>query len=211
MNHEYPDARLLIFSKAPQAGQVKTRLIPLLGSDGATALYRQLLEHTIAGLSASGLCPVELYCDPDPHQDYFRDCRERYRLSLHRQSGRNLGERMSQALFESLQRASRAVLVGADCPTLAADDVAAALEALGSGYDVVFGPALDGGYYLVGLHIHQAGIFTDIPWGSNHVLAQTLQRVEQLGLRYHLLPARADLDTPEDYLAWCAAGQDRGT
>jgi hypothetical protein len=202
---KYPDARLLVFSKAPLPGQVKTRLIPLLGSDGAAALYRQLLEDTLARMTEGGLCPVELYCDPDPEHEFFRLCRQRYPVTLYPQSGGGLGERMSQALHDCLQRAAAVVLVGADCPTLSAGDVEATLTALSRGRDVVLGPALDGGYYLIGLHTHQAGIFTDIPWGSADVLSRTLQQVARLGLRCHLLPPRADLDTPADYLAWQVA------
>lgn len=205
---KYPDARLLIFSKAPRPGLVKTRLIPLLGSTGACTLYCSLLEATLARMTESGLCPVELVCAPDTDHEYFQHCRQHYPVGLQPQSGGSLGERMSHALRDCLQRSRLAILIGADCPTLTAGDIEIALEQLSSGSDIVLGPARDGGYYLVGMSTHHAGMFADIPWGTGEVLERTLCQADKLRLQYHLLEPRSDMDTPEDYLAWRACGYD---
>jgi rSAM/selenodomain-associated transferase 1 len=206
---KYPDARLLIFSKAPQPGLVKTRLIPLLGSAGACTLYCSLLEATLAHMTERRLCPVELYCDPDTDHKYFQHCQQHYPVNLRQQSEGDLGERMSQALRDCLQRSRRAILIGADCPTLTAGDIEMALEQLSGGCDIVLGPARDGGYYLVGMSTHHCGVFTDIPWGTGEVLERTLRLADKLGLQYHLLEARSDIDTPDDYHAWRASGHYR--
>jgi rSAM/selenodomain-associated transferase 1 len=201
---KYPDARILVFSKAPVPGQVKTRLIPLLGHAGAAGLYCTLLENTLEKLLASRLCAVELHCDPSTGHDYFQYCQQRYAVTLRQQAAGDLGVRMSVAMQDCLAAASAAILVGADCPALSAQDIGQALEYLHAGSDLVLGPARDGGYYLVGMRRHHAGVFTDIPWGSTQVLTRTLQLADRLGLRHHLLETRDDIDTPDDYLAWRA-------
>jgi rSAM/selenodomain-associated transferase 1 len=206
---KYPDARILVFSKAPVPGQVKTRLIPLLGQAGAAALYCTLLENTLEKITASHLCPVELHCDPSTGHDYFQYCQQRYPVTLRQQASGDLGTRMSMALQDSLAQAPAALLIGADCPALSAQDIEQALEHLRGGTDIVLGPARDGGYYLVGMHAPHDRLFAGIPWGSTQVLARTLQQARTLGLRYHLLETRDDIDTPDDYLAWRAGESTR--
>ncbi|MEZ5540619.1 MAG: TIGR04282 family arsenosugar biosynthesis glycosyltransferase [Pseudomonadota bacterium] len=203
---KYPQARLLVFSKAPEPGAAKTRLIPLLGAEGAARYYAGMLDNTLDKALAADLCPVELWCTPDTGHAHFQDCRARHPLTLHAQCGSDLGTRMAQALDSVLQRARHALLIGADCPALAGADLAAALQALTAGTDVVLGPAQDGGYYLIGLSRCHPGLFADIPWGSARVLELTLQRCRGHGLTWHCLPEHADLDTPADYLRHHAGG-----
>jgi rSAM/selenodomain-associated transferase 1 len=198
-------SRLLVFSKAPVPGLVKTRLVPLLGTAGATVLHCELLESTLLKLTASTRWSVELHCAPGIEHDYFQYCRQRFPLTLHPQASGDLGERMSAALAGGLQQADAAVLVGSDCPGLSTAEIESALEQLEAGEDVVFGPALDGGYYLVAMRTHHAGLFSDIPWGSGAVLETSLQRARRLGLRFSLLSPLRDIDTAEDYQAWRAA------
>jgi rSAM/selenodomain-associated transferase 1 len=199
---KYPQARVLLMSKAPVPGKVKTRLIPLLGADAAASFYQQLLEDTLDDLCAAALCPVELWCAPDVHHAFFTKCRDRYLLELAGQSTGDLGQRMSHAVKHALQCADQVVVIGGDCPTLNPDDIDTALCALADGTDVVLGPAADGGYYLVGMHTHHPRLFESIAWGSAAVLEQTEQRLAALGLSYRKLATRHDIDTPEDYLVW---------
>jgi rSAM/selenodomain-associated transferase 1 len=201
---KYPQARLLVFAKAPVPGQVKTRLAPLLGAGAAAALYTDLLDQTLDTAVATGLCPVELWCSPDSTHAHFQDCRARHPLQLHRQAAGDLGRRMSLALHSALRVAQQAVLVGADCPALCGADLEAALQALGSGKDVVLGPATDGGYYLIGVSAHHPYLFEGIAWSTSRVLATTLTRCRQHGLDWVCLPEHADLDTPDDYLRYRA-------
>jgi rSAM/selenodomain-associated transferase 1 len=206
---KYPHAKLLIFSKAPEPGQVKTRLIPVLGATGAAQLYSGLLDACLdMGVSAQ-LCPVALCCSPSTAHAHFQQLHERYRVELRQQANGDLGQRMSQALQAALQHSSPVLLVGADCPSLCASDLETALEQLNSGVDVVLGPARDGGYYLVGMHTHHPGLFENIPWGTHTVLEHTRKRAQDEGLQCHYLPLRSDLDTAADYHAWQAAGGDR--
>lgn len=206
---KYPQAKLLIFSKAPEPGRVKTRLIPTLGATGAARLYSGLLDACLDMSVSAQLCPVALCCSPSTAHAHFRQLHERYRVELRQQASGDLGQRMSQALQTALQHSSPVLLVGADCPSLCASDLEAALEQLGSGVDVVLGPARDGGYYLIGMHTHHPGLFENIPWGTHAVLEHTLQHVREQGLQCHHLPLRSDLDTPADYHAWRGAGDDQ--
>jgi rSAM/selenodomain-associated transferase 1 len=202
---KYPDARLLILSKAPDAGAVKTRLIPLLGASGAAGLYAAMLHTCLGRLVAAGLCPVDLWCTPTTSHPFFTGCAQHYGVTLHQQPAGDLGQRMEHALEQTLRQCGSAVLVGADCPGLAVDDIEEALQALEQGADVVLGPALDGGYYLVAMRNRHAFLFEDIPWGSADVLHLTESRLHAHGLGWHRLALRRDLDTPEDYVEWKSA------
>lgn len=197
---KYPDARLLILSKAPDAGAVKTRLIPLLGAAGAAGFYADMLHTCIDRLVAAGLCPVELWCTPATGHPFFTGCEQHYGVTLQQQVAGDLGQRMEHALWQTLRHCRYAVLVGADCPGLIPGDIEEAIQALEQGADVVLGPTLDGGYYLVAMRNCHAFLFENMPWGSADVLHLTESRLRTHGLSWHRLALRRDLDTPEDYL-----------
>jgi rSAM/selenodomain-associated transferase 1 len=199
---KYPRARLLLLTKAPDPGQVKTRLVPLLGEVAAAEFYSQLLHDCLTMCSRAAVCPLELWCSPSSRHPFFQQCHQQYPLTLHTQAAGDLGQRMSQAIQTTLQHADYVVLIGADCPTLTAADIAAALDALQAGTDVVIGPAEDGGYYLLGMRAHHASIFSNVPWSTPAVLSITENRLQRLGLCVLKLPTRKDLDTPEDYAVY---------
>ncbi len=195
----HPDARILVFAKAPRAGAVKTRLIPALGAEGAAALHRLLTTHTVATLSRSRLAPLTLCVTPDVDDDFLRALARRAGMALEAQEDGDLGRRMAAALRHAQVESTRVLLVGTDCPNLDEAYLDAALEALESGADVVLGPAEDGGYVLVGLSRPVDGrLFEDIDWGTERVLVQTRARVQALGWSWRELPSRWDVDRPED-------------
>ena len=199
---KYPRARLLLMTKAPDPGEVKTRLIPLLGEDAAAALYAQLLHDCLGMCTAAALSPVDIWCSPSSDHPFFQRCKERYRVTLQTQPPGGLGQRMSEAIRSTLAAADYVVVIGADCPGLCPADLVAAFDALNSAADVVIGPAEDGGYYLIGMRHHHASLFTDIPWSTPAVLTVTEERIRRQNLRLHTLPLRKDLDTPEDYAVY---------
>ncbi len=196
---KYPHVRLLVFSKAPEPGQVKTRLIPLLGAEAAARLYTRLLDDTLRKAIACGLCPVELWCTPSVRHAFFRRCAQQYPLQLHPQGKGDIGRRMSVAIRSTLQVAAHAVLIGADCPALCAADIDSAIVHLAEGTDIVLGPAADGGYYLIGMSRHHPQLFEAIAWGTPRVLDATLAQCRVHGLEWFCLPEHADVDTPDDY------------
>jgi hypothetical protein len=193
------DASVLIFARAPVAGSVKTRLIPLLGDHGAAALYRSLVERALTVARESGVGPVELWCTPNTDDEFFATCRERFHLTLHRQREGDLGARMLNALEDALTRSRHVLLTGSDCPSLTAADLRAAAGALREGRDAVFCPTEDGGYVLVGLSQAIPALFYAMTWGTATVMEETRQRLHNLGWRWHELPVHWDVDRPQDY------------
>jgi uncharacterized protein len=187
-----------IFAKAPIAGFAKTRLIPRLGPAGAALLQARLIERAVSTVCNARTGPVSLWCAPEPEYPLFRDLARRFPIALHRQTGGDLGDRMSDA-FRILTRASPALLIGTDCVVLDAPHLILSAKALRNGYDAVFLPVEDGGYILVGLRDCAPALFRDIPWNTHGVMAETRQRAASRGLRVAELAMLWDLDRPEDY------------
>lgn len=194
----YPEARILVFARAPVPGACKTRLIPRVGRRGAAIIQRKLLEKTLETTVASGLAPVELWCEPDCSHPYLQQCRHEYGVTLRRQASGDLGRKMSEALRRTLRLARMVVLVGTDCPALTNNDIASALQALESGSQAVFQPSEDGGYVLVGSRQTEPRMFRGIGWGSSRVMPATRRRLARLGTSWLELPTLWDVDEPAD-------------
>ncbi len=195
-------SRVAVFARAPVPGEVKTRLVPALGGEGAAALHRALVTRALEAAIAADLGPVELWCAPDARDPFFRSCTERFAVNLIAQHEGDLGERMRRAFESMLGTSARALLIGSDVPAMTAAYLRAADAALAEGCDAVIGPAEDGGYVLIGLRRSgrgvAAGLFEGIAWGGPAVLQETRSRIERLGWRHRELPALWDVDRPED-------------
>jgi len=190
--------RVAVFAKAPVPGEVKTRLVPALGEQGAAALHQALVTCAIETAVGAGIGPVELWCAPDADHPFFAECGRRYGVTLMHQGGGDLGGRMQRAFEALLRESGRALLVGSDIPAMTPDYLRAADAALAEGYDAVLGPAEDGGYVLIGLSRVDAGLFENIRWSVLDVLAVTRSRIARLGWRHLELPTLWDVDRPED-------------
>ncbi len=177
---------------------MKTRLIARLGADGAALLQQRLTEHTVATAVAAELGPVELWCSPDTSHPSFAALAKQG-AALREQGGGHLGERMYRALSSAVRAGDFAVLTGSDCPLLTALDLRRAAQALSDGADTALVPAEDGGYVLIAARTCSRRIFDDIAWGSDRVMAQTRDRLHELGQTWQELPPRWDIDRPEDY------------
>lgn len=185
---------LVIFAREPVPGQVKTRLIPLLGADGACDLYRRLLLGTLRDTDLPGL-ERTLYVAG--HAEEL----SHYGLPLRRQRGDDLGERMARA-FQEMHAAGhdRVLLVGSDCPVLDPEYLEEAFAVLESA-DFVLGPAEDGGYVLIGSahpSVWRPNPLAGVPFGGPEALAATRGALAAHG-RVCLLTARWDVDTEKDY------------
>jgi rSAM/selenodomain-associated transferase 1 len=195
-----PRWTLQVFARAPLAGQVKTRLIPQLGVQGATDLHRRLVVATLRRACAAAGAQVELWIAGDPLDAFVQDCARRFRVPVFEQCGADLGERMARALSQALSRPDRGtgcVLIGSDCPAQTIDDLQQAAAALRT-HEVVVQPCRDGGYVLIGLARPQPQLFGAIEWGGPAVLQHTLQRAQSLHLAPYLLREVPDLDTAAD-------------
>jgi|JI10StandDraft_1071094.scaffolds.fasta_scaffold321600_2 rSAM/selenodomain-associated transferase 1 len=190
---------VLLFSKPPVAGRVKTRLIGPLSAEQAARLHAAFLADLAERLSAQrfALVPVWALADGEalPPQP----------PGGQRQAGGDLGARMRYTFEafllggESGAKAGLAIAIGSDLPQLAPERIEQAFAALAAGADVVLGPARDGGYYLIGLGVValRAALFEGIAWSTSAVLEQTLERCRAAGLAVALLPEEEDIDTGE--------------
>jgi len=200
------DTGILLFVRAPVPGAAKTRLIPLLGDEGAADLHRHMTRACLDQATTVADTRVELWCSPDTADSFFDECRRQYRVETHTQQGDDLGERMANAFESAMQRYKRVLLAGTDCPDLTAPVFQSAIQALAGNNTAVIVPALDGGYVLMGLSSFSPVLFENISWGSNRVLQQTRQRLATLSWPWHELPALQDIDTPSDYSGFYGQG-----
>jgi uncharacterized protein len=207
--HLFPDQknpvqeRLIIFTRYPEPGQTKTRLIPSLGEEGAARLQQQMTEHLVARARWLALDrPVEIevrFAGGDAV--IFKKWLGQGILYREQPEG-DLGRKMAESFRQAFrQGAHRVVLAGSDCPGITPSALAMAFDVLRE-KDAVFGPASDGGYYLVGLRHDTPAIFQDIEWGSDKVLEDTFKRIEQEGLSYRLMEQKQDIDRQEDLEVW---------
>jgi rSAM/selenodomain-associated transferase 1 len=181
-------------AKYPAPGRVKTRLAAVLGDGPAAALYRAFILDLAARLAA---LPYETTWVYAPAEAPFPALVPGFRCRPQRNG--DLGERMAAAVAEEMAaRPGPALVIGADAPHLPAARLAEAAAALAGAADVALGPALDGGYYLIGLAAPAPSLFVGLAWGTSSVLAETLERAHGLGLRTHLLPPGFDVDQAAD-------------
>lgn len=170
---------MLVFSRAPVPGRVKTRLVPRLGEWRAARLHARLTAQALRVAAAARCGPVQL------HDSAM-------------QRGTDLGQRMHRALSRALRRHRGAILIGSDCPALEASDLRRAARLLAGGCDAVIAPAEDGGYVLLGARRVSSGLFSGVPWGTSVVYRTTVQNLVSLGYRWRALRTLWDVDRPED-------------
>lgn len=196
---------VVVMAKAPRPGLAKTRLAPLLGPDGAAALQAALLTHTAA--LAAAVLPTFVAVDPPGTAAEVTPLLPAG-VPVFGQTGGDLGARMAAAVAHVAARAGGPVLVvGTDVPTLPAATLRTAADLLANGVDAVLGPALDGGYYLIGLPAPDPAAFAIDPslWGGDQVLGATLTALAGAGRTPVLLEPLPDLDSPADARALLAA------
>jgi len=185
-----------VFAKAPVAGKVKTRLIPTLTAQQACALHESLLQHCISGIQ-NNHWQSQLWSTGIQHP-YIKQSAQQYSMSLYAQQGKDLGERMYNAVQQSLKNFSYVIIVGTDCPDINTRVIEEAIKSLRAGSEVVLAPAEDGGYVLIGLSRDVECLFKDMQWGTDQVLAITRDRLKQAGISWHELASQRDIDRPED-------------
>jgi len=185
---------LLIFSKNPEAGKVKTRLARSIGNEKALEIYEALRLITAEAVSTVRAKRVVCYSDFIPDSDLFLSPGTEVWL----QHGNNLGERMHNAICEGFSSGGRqVVLVGTDCPGISGTIIEQAFSLLESN-DAVLGPARDGGFFLIGLKRSSPELFLNRTWSTSSVLEETIRRLDNAGNSYSLLPELQDIDTFED-------------
>ncbi|PRY07393.1 hypothetical protein CLV24_12342 [Pontibacter ummariensis] len=184
----------MLFVRNPELGKVKTRLAAAVGPEKALEIYLHLLEHT---RKVTQEVPVEklVYYSNEVEQDDLWP-NEHYQKRV--QPAGELGEKMEASFAAAFEEEyASVVIIGSDCLQLTQEIVAQAFEELKT-HEVVIGPALDGGYYLLGMNRLHADLFRNKQWSTEHVFPDTLQDVQRLNLSYALLPRLSDVDYVED-------------
>lgn len=189
--------KLLIFTKSPVLGEVKTRLQPDYTLEQSLHVHKKLIFNTLALTNEADDIDIELCCTPDRNTSFFLECENNFPIVLSNQEGTDLGEKMAFSLSVALQTCEKVVIIGTDCPEINIDYINQAFEALNSN-NAVIGPAVDGGYVLLGLNQFNITLFKNITWSSKHVLSQTKQALKKLSWSYKELGIMRDLDRPAD-------------
>lgn len=186
-----PTKALIIFARKPLIGKVKTRLAASIGDEKALQIYLRLLEHTRA-VAKQLLCDCFVFLTEPTDDDFWEG------FFCEQQKGNALGEKMQNA-FEMLfnKGYDQCIIIGSDCPGLEKEIVESAFTYL-LNEDVVIGPAVDGGYYLLGIKMMIAEIFNDKEWSTHKVLKQTIKDIEKINLTYRILPFLNDVDEEKD-------------
>lgn len=199
-------SRLIIFTRYPEPGKTKTRLIPALGGEGAALLQRQLTEHTVAQAR-------QLRCQEGTENLSIEICFTGQTIDKMQswlgveiehqaQVAGDLGNRMARAFQTAFtQGIDHVVIIGIDCPDVDPVRLKRAFQSL-QRHDLVLGPALDGGYYLIGLRRFVPELFQGIAWSTENVLNQTVAIAHQVGLQVAYLDPLPDIDYPEDLIVW---------
>jgi rSAM/selenodomain-associated transferase 2/rSAM/selenodomain-associated transferase 1 len=200
--------RLIVFTRYPKPGTTKTRLIPLLGADGAADLHRQMTEHTMQQvqrlLSVRQLI-VEVRFDGGNENLMSAWLGETF--SYRFQEPGDLGLRMRRCFEDAfVAGADRAVIIGTDIPDITNTTILKAFNSLKKA-PMVLGPAKDGGYYLIGFSSNAfnglaANLFADIQWGNEKVMAETIRMAMDMGLSVALTEELEDIDRPENLRVW---------
>ena len=193
-NFHFPTSKkaLIIFTRNPELGQCKTRLAKTIGDENALEVYKYLLNHTASISKDIKADRYVFYSEKIKNEDLWDSGIFRKKL----QKGDDLGERMSNAFAELLEMGyEKVVIIGSDLLDLDAELVNTAFAQLDFN-DVVIGPALDGGYYLLGLKNLYRNLFENKAWGTSSVLKDTLNDLQSS--KIHLLKELNDIDTFED-------------
>lgn len=189
---------LIIFAKAPIEGYVKTRLCPPLTPDEAASLHGSLVLDLLERSQVLKECDQILAGAPTQDHPFFGAMKTRFKVPIWEQVGDDLGSRMTHAFRSALGSPYQsALIIGTDIPGITASLMTTACKSL-IDYDVVLGPTVDGGYYLIGLRSPVPELFEHIPWSTNTVFSLTREKVKTMGLSLKILPTLRDLDTIED-------------
>ena len=194
---------LIIFSRYPEPGKTKTRMIPALGAVGASELQRQMTEHCLniaKKLLSSRNITIEVHF-AGGNQELMAEWLGQD-LEYVPQIAGDLGNKMRFAFDRSFELGTqRVVTIGIDCPDINQEILENAFDSLRN-QDLVMGPAQDGGYYLIGLNQTIPQLFRNINWGTEKVFKQSQNIARQLNLSIDYLPALSDVDRPEDLEIW---------
>ncbi|MDO6437998.1 TIGR04282 family arsenosugar biosynthesis glycosyltransferase [Cyclobacterium sp. 1_MG-2023] len=184
---------IIVFQKFPSPGKVKTRLAATIGNEKAVFIYTYLLNYTHKLLSSIKADVLIFHEGPIDTKQYAKD-----NYSFYPQTGKDLGEKMSQAFDQAFTEGyEHVIIIGTDCIELRLRHIEEAFACLANN-DLILGPAEDGGYYLIGLNKNDGQLFENIAWSSDSVFANTIAIATEKQLKVHLLECLNDIDEYSD-------------
>jgi rSAM/selenodomain-associated transferase 1 len=203
MDKKHAKLLLVVVAKAPVPGEVKTRLVPQFTYEEAAGLYRCFLQDRMMTMKALKGVDMAIAYTPADARNMFVPF-SRNGIGLFAQKGNDLGERLNNIFLDKLACGYDAVsIIDSDTPDLPPWIIQESFKRLlSSQFDVVLGPCHDGGYYLIGMCKAHPDLFDDIPWSTETVLSNTLERAKRLGVKTDQLPWWNDLDTFEDLVVY---------
>ena len=201
-----PPQRLLVFARLPERGAVKTRLAATIGDDRALGVYRAMIHDVLASIGPSTPeTEIEILWAPTAAASGAALRQSFGSHSMAMQTGNTLGDRLSMAFSERFffHRTEKIVAIGVDDPALSRQSIDHAFGLLES-CEWTIGPAVDGGYYLIGCRAaaFDPSVFRGIAWGTSSVFAETMTRIRGWGSTVAVLPQRLDIDTEQDLKAY---------
>ena len=198
MNPLSQNNALVLFAKAPIAGEVKTRLQPEITPENSARLQEAMIKDSISLMSEINNVEKIIYFLPIEKKYVFEKFTDGLPFHLNCQNGVDLGEKMANSFHDLFNKGFfRVVVIGTDSPTLPKEYISKAFIDLNNA-DLVIGPSIDGGYYLIGFKEKVLPVFSPVEWGSNKVLLQTEELIKIHNLKLSLLPVHYDIDTIED-------------
>jgi len=198
MNPLSQNNALVLFAKAPIAGEVKTRLQPEITPENSARLQEAMIKDSISLMSEINNVEKIIYFLPIEKKYVFEKFTDGLPFHLNCQNGVDLGEKMANSFHDLFNKGFfRVVVIGTDSPTLPREYISKAFIDLNNA-DLVIGPSIDGGYYLIGFKEKVLPVFSPVEWGSNKVLLQTEELIKIHNLKLSLLPVHYDIDTIED-------------
>lgn len=183
---------LIVFVKNAIHGKVKTRLAHSIGNDAAFEVYKHLLSITERETSQVENCEIHIYFSDHVYEESWPTATKFV------QQGDDLGKRMLNAFQDGFNAGYGPIVgIGSDLPDISSEIITSGLEVLNTN-DFVFGPALDGGYYLIGMRELLPFVFENKEWSTEGLLAETLEEIEQKQKKAATLQPLNDIDTIED-------------
>ncbi|MBW6481938.1 MAG: TIGR04282 family arsenosugar biosynthesis glycosyltransferase [Vicingaceae bacterium] len=181
---------LIVFVKNIRLGKVKTRLAQTIGDENAFLIYKELVKITEKATQQLQNCTIQIYFSDVVEENQWDNCEKFV------QQGNDLGEKMQDAFHRGFAMGyQKIILIGSDLPAISAPIIQQGFDALNSN-DIVFGPAEDGGYYLVSMKKLHPTVFQNKPWSNEELLSLTLKELSDYKLQ--LLPFLNDIDVYED-------------
>lgn len=202
------NASIILFVKYPVKGNVKTRLAKTIGDEKAVRLYKKLAENILASISNLKNSYKYIFYSEKEEKELVRSwIRKNYFYAA--QEGDDLGERMKNAFrLVFSQGANKAIIIGTDIPDLTKETIQDAIDKLDEN-EIVIGPSPDGGYYLLGMKKYMPFLFDNIIYSTNSVLKDTIGKIKENKLSYHILQTLEDIDTEEELKEWLKIGKNK--